>query len=57
MMKRIYIYFSYILLIGLVACESEIEIDLPPPETLVVVDGTIENGQFPGSCNQNITLF
>jgi hypothetical protein len=46
MMKRIYIYFSYILLIGLVACESEIEIDLPPPETLVVVDGTIENGQF-----------
>lgn len=30
----------------LVSCESEIQIDLPPPQTLVVVDATIENGEY-----------
>ena len=39
-------YVSLLLVLGLVSCESEIDIILPPPETLVVVDGTIENGQF-----------
>jgi hypothetical protein len=38
--------FSVVLLAGLISCESEIDIDLPPPETLVVVDGTIENGEY-----------
>src|SRR5687767_11733210 len=34
------------ILIPLVSCESEIDIDLPPPETFVVVDGTIESGEY-----------
>jgi hypothetical protein len=40
------ILFSALMLGFLVSCESEIDIDLPPPETLVVVDATIENGQY-----------
>jgi len=47
MMKQYrYIIISVLSLAFLVSCESEIDIDLPPPETLVVVDGTIENGQY-----------
>jgi hypothetical protein len=47
MMKQYrYIMISVLSLAFLVSCESEIDIDLPPPETLVVVDGTIENGQY-----------
>lgn len=32
--------------IALLSCESEIPIDLPTPETMVVVDGVIETGEF-----------
>ncbi len=46
MKKRWHIIFSVLLLAGLLSCESEIDIDLPTPETLVVVDATIENGQY-----------
>jgi hypothetical protein len=46
-MKRYpYILFSFLSLAILVSCESEIDINLPVPETLVVVDATIENGQY-----------
>jgi hypothetical protein len=41
-----YIYVAVLILIPLVSCESEIDIDLPPPETYVVIDGIIENGQY-----------
>jgi hypothetical protein len=34
------------LMYTLVSCESEIEINLPAPETLVVIDGIIENGEY-----------
>jgi hypothetical protein len=46
MRKHLYKIFSVALLTGLISCESEIDINLPPPDTLVVVDGTIENGQY-----------
>jgi hypothetical protein len=46
MKQRTYIILAALSLMILVACESEIDIDLPTPETLVVVDGTIENGQY-----------
>jgi hypothetical protein len=46
MTKYPYILFSFLSLAILVSCESEIDIDLPPPETMVVVDATIENGQY-----------
>jgi hypothetical protein len=38
--------FSVVMLAALVSCESEIDIDLPPPETFVVIDATIENGEY-----------
>jgi hypothetical protein len=41
-----HIFYSFAILAILVSCESEIDIDLPPPETLVVVDATIENGKY-----------
>lgn len=47
MLKRYrHIIYSAAILAILVSCESEIDIDLPAPETLVVVDATIENGQY-----------
>jgi len=47
MIKRYkHVIYSFIALAILVSCESEIDINLPPPETLVVVDATIENGQY-----------
>jgi len=42
-------YLPYICAAGflaLTACEQEIEIDLPPPKEMVVVDGSIESGEF-----------
>lgn len=46
MKKYKYILFSIAIAANLISCETEIDIDLPPPETLVVVDATIENGQY-----------
>lgn len=46
MKQRTYILLGALALMILVSCESEIDIDLPDPETLVVVDGIIESGQF-----------
>ncbi len=46
MKKQWYIILVASVFTVLVSCESEIDIDLPPPETLVVVDATIENGQY-----------
>lgn len=38
--------WKLLLVVGFISCESEIDIVLPPPDTMVVVDATIENGQF-----------
>lgn len=46
MKKFKYIIFSLCIVANLLSCESEIDIDLPDPETLVVVDAQIENGQY-----------
>jgi len=45
MKSRFYILLSFVALAILVSCESEIDINLPPPEILVVVDAQIENGK------------
>lgn len=52
MMSFFKTYWSYILTIGLsifglMACEKDINIDLPEPETQIVVDGFIESGSLP----------
>lgn len=44
-MKKFIIIISAIL--ALSACEKEIDIDLPQPESKMVVEGWIENGQYP----------
>lgn len=46
MKNKDYIYVAVLILIPLVSCESEIDIDLPPPDTYVVIDGIIENGEY-----------
>lgn len=46
MKSRAYLFLGALVLMILVSCESEIDINLPAPETFIVVDATIENGQY-----------
>ena len=46
MRKYKHILFSVVIAANLISCETEIPIDLPIPNTYVVVDASIENGQF-----------
>ncbi|MBW7937015.1 MAG: DUF4249 family protein, partial [Flavobacteriales bacterium] len=44
--NSLYIIILLSVLIALQACEKNIDIDLPTPEPMLVVDGFIENDDF-----------
>ncbi len=45
--KRIIHISLFILIMAIYACEKDITVDLPNPESSIVVEGYIENGQVP----------
>ncbi len=44
---KIYKYIFIIISFAFIACEKDIDIDLPNPETKIVIEGSIESGQLP----------
>jgi len=46
-MKNLTVFLSLIFIAALLSCEKEITVDLPRPELKIVIEGAIEEGEYP----------